>query len=130
MFKESMTTNWITVALIVLGVAIVIPIVLIGGYIGTSFICEKYSIMQLHKVAPDAYKYDYQCYETENGAYQADFYKFSECDEDFIKDWETDVVDDYVFKTCSISAGIYKPVLIINTTAKCATIEYHCRFWE
>ena len=125
-----MQGHWVKIVCICVCVLIALPIVVFGGYLGSSFFCYKYTIHKLQKAVPDAYKYDGLCYETDNGAYQADFYKFSECNEDLIKDWETEKIGDYVFKTCSINAGIYKPVLIINTTAKCATIEYHCTFWE
>lgn len=125
-----MKSRWIKITCLVVGILIALPIVVFGAFLGTAYLCDKYTVHKLHMALPDAYKYDYQCYETDNGAYQADFYKFSECNEDFIKDWETEKIGYYVFKTCSINAGIYKPVLIINTTAKCATIEYHCNLWE
>lgn len=125
-----MKTNWLKISLIIICVVIAIPIILIGGYLGTSFFCYKYTIYQLHKAVPDAYKYDNQIYETDNGAYQADFYKFSECNEDFIRDWETKVTDDYTFKTCTIKVGVFRQVIVINTVAKCATVEYHCTFFE
>ena len=125
-----MKQHWVKIVFIVIGILIAVPFIAFGCYGVYSILTEKYAINRLHEAVPDAYKYDYQCYETENGAYQSDFYKFSECHEDFMKDWETEVYGDYVFKRCTINAGIFKPVLIVNTTANCATIEYHCTFWE
>ena len=114
----------------VLGTLILIPIVLFAGYAGYSVAVDKYTIHRLHQVAPDAYKYDYQCYETLNGAYQADFYKFTEYHPEKIEDWEAEENCGYVFRTCTIDAGFLHPIIIINKSALCATIEYHCTFWE
>ena len=115
---------------IVLGTLILIPIVLFAGYAGYSVAVDKYTIHRLHQVAPDAYKYDYQCYETLNGAYQADFYRFTEYHPEKIEDWEAEENCGYVFRTCTINAGFFCPVILITPTAQCATIEYHAMFWE
>ena len=114
------------ILLIILSTIIAIPLLLIVGYIIYGFSVKVYAVHLLRKAASDAEYYDYQCYETERGAYQADFYKFSACNEDFIKDWETEASDEFIFKSCSINAGLFRPVIIINTSAKCATLEYHC----
>lgn len=125
-----MIERGVKIVCVCVSVLIAIPFVVLVGFWGASFLIDRYTIYKLHKAAPDAYQYDYQCYETENGAYQADFYKFSECNEDFIKDWETEASDEFIFKFCSINAGLFRPVIIINTSAKCATLEYHCTLWE
>lgn len=115
---------------IVLGSLILIPIVLFAGYAGYCVAVDKYAIHIMHQAAPDAYKYDYQCYETLNGAYQADFYKFTEYHRESIEDWDSEERCGYVFRICTFNAGIFRPVIIINPTAQCATIEYHATFWE
>ena len=115
---------------IVLGTLILIPFVLFAGYFVYAKIVDKYTIHTLHRAAPDAYKYDYQCYETLNGTYQADFYKFTEYHPEKIVEWELEESCGYVFRTCTINAGFFRPVILINPTAQCATIEYHATFWE
>lgn len=125
-----MMARGVKIVCVCVGVLIVMPFVVMVGLGGASLLIDRYTIHILHQAVPDAYKYDYQCYETERGAYQADFYKFIECNEDFIKDWETEASDEFIFKSCSINAGLFRPVIIINTSAKCATLEYHCTLWE
>lgn len=118
------------IAAITLGSLILIPIVVLVGFCGFGYAVNKYTIHKLHQAAPDAYKYDYQCYETLNGSYQADFYRFTEYHPEKIEDWEAEENCGYVFRTCTIDAGFLHPIIIINKSALCATIEYHCTFGE
>ena len=75
--------------LIIFTCIIAIPFLLIAGYLSYSYSVGAYARQILKKAAPDAVKFDSQTYETSNGAYDAHFYKFTEYNAEYTKDWET-----------------------------------------
>jgi len=116
--------------LIIFTCIIAIPFLLIAGYLSYSYSVEAYARQILKKAAPDAVKFDYQTYETSNGAYDAHFYKFTEYNAEYTKDWETETTSDYDFKVRHVYSGPFTCVISINPSAQRATIEYHCSFLE
>lgn len=116
--------------LIILACIIAIPFLLIAGYLSYSYSVDAYARHILKKTAPDAVKFDYQSYETDNGAYDAHFYKFTQYNADYTKDWETKTYSDYDFKVRRVHSDPFTCVIIVNPTAQRATIEYHCSFLE
>ena len=116
--------------LIILACIIAIPFLLIAGYLSYSYFVDAYAWHILKKTAPDAVKFDYQSYETENGAYDAHFYKFTQYNDDYTQDWETETNSDYDFKVRHVHSGPFTCVIMVNPTAQRATIEYHCSFLE
>jgi len=116
--------------LIILACIIAIPFLLIAGYLSYSYSVDAYARHILKKVAPDAVKYDYQTYETDKGAYDAHFYKFTKYNADYIKDWESVPDSDYASKVRYIHSGPFTCVIIIYPSSQHATIEYHCSFLE
>ena len=115
---------------IILACIIAIPFLLIAGYFSYSYSVDAYARHILKKAAPDAVKFGYQSYETENGTYDAHFYKFSEYNAEYTKDWETETTSDYDFKVRHVYSGPFTCVISINPSAQRATIEYHCSFLE
>jgi ABC-type sulfate transport system substrate-binding protein len=118
------------ILLITFACLIAIPFLLVTGYFSYSYTVDAYAQQILKKAAPDAVKFDYQTYETSNGAYDVHFYKFTEYNAEYTKDWETETTTDYDFKVRHVHSGPFTTVIIINPTAQRATIEYHCSFLE
>ena len=116
--------------LIILAYIIAIPFLLIAGYRSYSYSVDAYARHILKKTAPDAVKFDYQSYETDNGAYDALFYKFTQYNDDYTMDWEAETNSDYDFKVRHVHSGPFTCVIMVNPTAQRATIEYHCSFLE
>lgn len=116
--------------LIILACFIAIPFLLIAGYLFYSYSVEAYARQILKKAAPDAVKFDYQSYETDNGAYDAHFYKFTQYNDDYTKDWETETYSENDFKVKQVHSGPFTCVIMVNPTAQRATIEYHSSFLE
>jgi len=115
---------------IILPCIIAIPFLLIAGYLFYSYFVEAYARQILKKAAPDAAKFDYQTYETSNGAYVAHFYKFTEYNAEYTKDWETETTTDYDFKVRHVHSGPFTCVISINPSAQLASIEYHSSYLE
>ena len=114
--------------LIILACIVAIPFLLIAGYLSYSYSVDAYARHTLKKAAPDAVKFDYQSYETDKGAYDAHFYKFTQYNADYIKDWETETTTDYDFKVRHVHSGPFTCIISINPSAQLATIEYHSSF--
>ena len=114
--------------LIILACIIAIPFLLIAGYLSYSYSVDAYARHILKKAAHDAVKFDYQSYETDKGAYDAHFYKFTQYNADYIKDWETETTTDYDFKVRHVHSGPFTCIISINPSAQLATIEYHSSF--
>lgn len=110
------------------------PFLLLAGYLGYSIFMDAYATHILTNAAPDAVKYDQQSYETDNGSYDAHFYKFTKYNDDYTQDWETKTSSypdsDYEFKVKKVHSGPFTCVIIVNPTAQCATIEYHSSLFE
>ena len=109
---------------------IAIPFLLIAGYLSYSYSVDAYARHILKEAVPDAVKFDYQSYETDNGAYDAHFYKFTQYNADYTKDWDTETNSDNDFKVKHAHSGPFTCVISINPSAQRATIEYHCLFLE
>ena len=116
--------------LIILACIIAILFLLIAGYLFYSYSVDAYARQILKKAAPDAVKFDYQTYETGNGAYDAHFNKFTEYKADYTKDWKTETTSYYDFKVRHIHSGPFTCVISINPSAQLATIEHHSSFLE
>lgn len=116
--------------LIILACIFAIPILLIAGYLSYCYSVDAYARHILKKAAPDAVKVDYQTYETENGAYDAHFYKFTRYNADYTKDWKTESNSDYDFKVKHIHSGPFTCVISINPLEQRAIVKYHCAFLE
>jgi hypothetical protein len=115
---------------IILACIVAIPVFLIAGYLSYSYSVGAYARHILKKAAPDAVQFDYQTYETENGTYDAHFYKFTQYNDDYTTDWKTETNSYYDFKVRHVHSGPFTSVININPTAQRATIEYHCSFLE